>query len=509
VCALEQDLPMSVDLSHLPFFLVILLLSLLTLATVLRSRIEARRERAAAEERGRGLRERLDFLTDLVENNGAAIYAKDVEGRYRMVNRKWEEVTGTPRDKVIGRTALSVFKPGEDAVSGVREQEVVASGTLVEEEEVVHTPDGDRHFLSIKFPLHGKDNAVSGLCGVATEITQAKRDLQRFQDLAMRLETERNYAQANALTDGLTGLANRRHFDEVLTTELFRLRRTGGNLALVMLDVDQFKRYNDYYGHPAGDECLRRLAQALRGSFQRASDFGARYGGEEFAVVMPDTDLAGAATMAERIRRMVEDLAIPHVDNPPGGRVTVSLGVAARNALRLDTWDRLLDLADAALYRAKEFGRNRVECASVDGPSGGDTANLIRLVWRQSAESGHPLIDGQHRALFDQSNRLLSAIVEGRPADVCAEHLRRLLGEVQGHFRDEEAVLLEKGYPEAAQHAGIHAELESRAEAMRAAFEQGEAGLGELFSFLAYEVVAQHMFREDRKFFPYLAARPG
>ena len=164
-----------------------------------------------------------------------------------------------------------------------------------------------------------------------------------------------------ASRDGLTGLANRRHFEETLRLEMKRAGRTGAPLSLVLLDVDFFKKYNDHYGHVAGDDCLRRVAAALRGGLARPTDLAARYGGEEFAVVLPATSEAGARYVAERLRLAIMALGIAHAGNPHGV-VTISAGACSFHGKpgEDDDPDALVRQADALLYRAKAEGRNRV-----------------------------------------------------------------------------------------------------------------------------------------------------
>ncbi len=159
--------------------------------------------------------------------------------------------------------------------------------------------------------------------------------------------------------DGLTQLANRRRFDEVLQSEARRLSRSGKPLALIMLDIDFFKPFNDNYGHGKGDECLIKVATALQQVTQRPGDLVARYGGEEFVVVLPETDIAGAAKVAEAMRRAVESLNYPHEYSSIADHVTVSVGYAAAE-LKQGPAEALLEQADHALYRAKSAGRNRV-----------------------------------------------------------------------------------------------------------------------------------------------------
>ena len=172
--------------------------------------------------------------------------------------------------------------------------------------------------------------------------------------------------QELAHTDKLTGLANRRRFDEILEHELRRAQRAGAPLALILIDVDYFKKFNDHYGHPAGDACLQAVAGVLAGQVNRNRDLPARYGGEEFAVVLPDTDAAGAMAVAERLRREIEGLRLSHQESP-FGVVTASLGVSAVATEHGDNLDALglIASADRHLYQAKHAGRNRSDGGQV------------------------------------------------------------------------------------------------------------------------------------------------
>ena len=168
-------------------------------------------------------------------------------------------------------------------------------------------------------------------------------------------------------TDSLTGLANRRKFDQVWQTEWQRAMRQGTRLAVIMLDVDFFKRYNDHCGHQAGDACLQQVANILAGGIQRAGELVARYGGEEFVLVLPGADLAQAQASAERIRAAVQAAAIPHPNSPLGPVVTISLGLAASIPDIGTHPEQLLHAADDALYQAKAQGRNCCMASPVSG----------------------------------------------------------------------------------------------------------------------------------------------
>lgn len=162
-------------------------------------------------------------------------------------------------------------------------------------------------------------------------------------------------------SDGLTGIPNRRYFDEFLHLEWNRAARDSYWLALIMIDIDYFKIYNDTYGHQLGDNCLKEVAKALHTTLNRPGDFVARYGGEEFAVVMPMTDLEGASIVAEKLRANIEALHIRHSGSQVSDYVTVSLGIAATVPTRESSPDGLIKAADKALYEAKHQGRNRVQ----------------------------------------------------------------------------------------------------------------------------------------------------
>jgi diguanylate cyclase (GGDEF)-like protein len=183
------------------------------------------------------------------------------------------------------------------------------------------------------------------------------------------LLTEQKLAEANerltqlSATDALTGIGNRRAFDAVLQTEWARAAREAADLALLVIDVDYFKKFNDRYGHPAGDACLRLIAEAIESTLRRPPDFAARFGGEEFVAVLPGTVEEGALDVAERLCRKVRGLGVPHAASH-FGVVTISVGAASMAPRQGDGCQLLIDLADQALYDAKQAGRNRSRGAS-------------------------------------------------------------------------------------------------------------------------------------------------
>jgi two-component system chemotaxis family response regulator WspR len=198
-------------------------------------------------------------------------------------------------------------------------------------------------------------------------ISQLERD-EAFRALEKSRE---QLARANlalqklSSIDGLTGIANRRSFDEVLRKEWHRAMRNEKPIGLIMLDIDFFKLYNDHYGHQGGDECLKKVAAGLNSAIHRETDFLARYGGEEFSAVLPETDLSGALQVAEEMRQTIKKLQIHHVRSKVCDIVSISIGVSSVTPPKGEDPEILIAAADQALYKAKEDGRDRVKTGQV------------------------------------------------------------------------------------------------------------------------------------------------
>jgi diguanylate cyclase (GGDEF)-like protein len=200
--------------------------------------------------------------------------------------------------------------------------------------------------------------------GAMVSITRnVGRQITRLMQSEQRLETANARLTELSATDGLTGIGNRRAFDATLQAEWGRAARDATDLALLVIDVDHFKSFNDRYGHPAGDDCLRLIAEVTGRVLRRPPDFAARFGGEEFVALLPGTDESNAREAAERVRLAVLNASVPHEGNPVG-IVTVSIGAASMAPRPGDMAQALIGLADRALYSAKQTGRNRVRAVS-------------------------------------------------------------------------------------------------------------------------------------------------
>ncbi|NLC47160.1 MAG: diguanylate cyclase [Firmicutes bacterium] len=188
-------------------------------------------------------------------------------------------------------------------------------------------------------------------------------DINDRKEMELLLEESNRQLTELSNQDKLTGIANRRCFDATLEHEYFRLRRSKSKLSIILLDIDNFKEYNDYYGHVMGDECLRQIGRKIADCLNRAVDLAARYGGEEFACILPDTDLRGAVDIAERIRQGIEDLKIEHKRSTVSKYVTASFGVTTVQYSPEISPVEIVAMADKLLYKAKVAGRNRIEYA--------------------------------------------------------------------------------------------------------------------------------------------------
>jgi len=299
-------------------------------------------------------------------------------------------------------------------------------------------------------------------------------------------------------TDRLTGAWNRAHLDRVVAAELDRSMRSRQPVSLILLDIDHFKEVNDTHGHQTGDSVLRELVQTIAAAV-RSTDTLFRWGGEEFVVLASSTGYRAGATLAEKIRAKVAQ------HNFAGaGSVTISLGVAEYIATEsAEIWFRRVD---EALYRAKAGGRNRVcvdERGSSDIWAAESGPSVIRLVWQEAYECGEPTIDREHRELFDLANVLLDAsFTEDSSLQAFSTALEKLLAHIVRHFADEEALLAQHGYSGLEAHRAAHAGLLARAGELKASAAAGKTTLGDLVEFLANSVVAQHLFKVDREFFP-------
>jgi diguanylate cyclase (GGDEF)-like protein/PAS domain S-box-containing protein len=300
------------------------------------------------------------FAHQLMETLAIPIFVLDTSARVMLWNRACERLTGVPAHEIIGTREhwRSFFDVRRPTLADLLIEERAAQAQRIQPR---HGLADDRHLSAESWcdmPRVGRRRYLAAdACPIYDERGRLAAVVETLRDM-----TDEKLAQIAleqlATRDGLTGLANRRCFDQTLHAEWARALRQSQPLSLLMVDVDNFKAYNDANGHLGGDECLKRIATAVA-SEMRANDLVARYGGEEFAVILPNQSLKGAASVAERIRTRVEQLQVPN-RLAPGQHVTVSIGAATAIASHENSASDLVATADAALYRAKHMGRNRI-----------------------------------------------------------------------------------------------------------------------------------------------------
>lgn len=277
------------------------------------------------------------------------IMVTDAKGAVQSVNEAFVKITGYSAAETIGKIPLLFASGGQDDAL------LAQMRRLLRETGVWSGIYWSRRKNGELYPQETTINAIKNDHG---EIVQY---CSIFNDVTEKYHAEEKLRLLSS-TDGLTKLANRRAFDEALETEWRRARRLEYSLAIIMADIDNFKKYNDTYGHLEGDECIKKVATALKKGIHRAGDIAARYGGEEFILLLPMSGIREAAKIADDLRQHIESLKIPHMHNIPDAIVTVSMGVATLMP-HADTFPNdLIALADKALYKAKEAGKNRVMC---------------------------------------------------------------------------------------------------------------------------------------------------
>ena len=374
---------------------------------------------------------------------------------------------------------------------------------------------------SIEAPLLAKDGhpVHFALTGVRFDTTDKTYYLGLGTDISQRKLLEEEI-RLLAFHDPLTKLPNRRLLNDRMSQAMAASKRSGLYGALMFLDLDNFKPLNDAHGHEVGDLLLIEVADRLKACV-REMDTVARFGGDEFIIMIRELDsdkvrsTAQARVIAEKIRlAMARSYVLSFADNGEKTvrhHCTASIGVvlfANHEASQSD----ILKWADTAMYLAKEAGRNTVHIATDipqrDGIEAGMPRGTLQLTWHPSYESGHALIDEQHRSLFTQTNAVLAAIFAGEAKPVVEALLDQLIDTMTTHFADEESVLAEIAFSDAAEHARGHRQLAAGAQDLATRFHAGNLPAGEFLQYLAYDLVARHILVADRAFFAALTNLP-
>ncbi|MBC8312864.1 MAG: diguanylate cyclase [Candidatus Cloacimonetes bacterium] len=286
------------------------------------------------------------MLSQAVTNMSDNIYIIDMNDKIIFVNDAFCNTYGYSKDEIIGKNSIILWS-GE-----ARDKD--ANQLLIESIEEKVEDNYHKRSDGSEFPVTLSRSIIKDKLGNEINILNVSRDITRQK------RTVKTLAQFSYI-DGLTGISNRRSFDRILESELKRAARNSQHLALIMIDIDLFKKYNDTYGHQAGDECLKQLTGKIDDTLKRSGETVSRYGGEEFAVLLPNTNIHSAKNVAEILRKNVKNLKIPHSKSKVDKYVTISLGVTSMIPTKTTTSAKIISEADKALYQAKQEGRNRVK----------------------------------------------------------------------------------------------------------------------------------------------------
>ncbi|MDM8523824.1 diguanylate cyclase [Desulfococcaceae bacterium HSG8] len=340
----------GVDYVTKPFQEEEVLMRVRTHLTLRRIRISLEQEIAERELAEKELRK----LYRAVECSASSVVITDSDGAIEFVNPAFCRVTGYSAQEAIGQNPR-VLKSGEHPPEFYQEMWAAISGGRDWKGELTNKrKNGDIYWEHVSIsPIENSEGRITHYVGIKDDITR----LKQTQDALLKANQE---LERLASADGLTQIANRRRFDEYLQQEWNRQVREQLPLSLILCDIDFFKNYNDTYGHPAGDDCLYRIAQAIDGAARRPADLAARYGGEEFVMVLPNTDAEGATEVAGSIQDAVSRLNIPHAASSVSSCITLSIGVSCTIPMGTGSPDMLINAADQALYEVKKQGRNAI-----------------------------------------------------------------------------------------------------------------------------------------------------
>ena len=299
-------------------------------------------------------------LDQIFDRSTSGIWVIDSQFEILRMNRTLSGLAGKGRGKVRGLKCYDVFPTSLCDSPDCPLTRIMNGDGFFECDMEKRDQEGSRvSFLLTATSFFGLDGEQMGMVAEFKDITSRRQ-------AEVALERANRELQRLSVLDDLTQVANRRRFDETLNEEWQRLSRDRAPLSLIFCDIDYFKLYNDTYGHQAGDDCLRAVADAISANCQRPGDFVARYGGEEFIVILPNTETEGAVHLAEDIRQEIERLKIPHMRSQVSPYITLSLGVSCVSPSADITPESLIGVADKALYEAKNQGRNRTVLKVVD-----------------------------------------------------------------------------------------------------------------------------------------------
>lgn len=418
----------------------------------------------------------------------------DVKGRFIKVNKAFEDVLGYQVGELEGKNFTSLIHI-EDIPSVKKVMEELENQHAISKfVNRVRRVDGLYRYIEWHSQPNGEYIYSSGRdITEAKEIEQAlSQKNKKLKDLTKKLEEKNSLLSTLAITDELTGLYNRHYLDQRIEDEMKLADMGSQSISMAILDIDHFKRVNDTWGHPVGDEVLKELAKVVKDEIH-STDYLVRIGGEEFTLIMPDTNEHQAFELVEKIRRKIERYVFRKV-----GHITVSFGVAEKVLCELFySW---YDRVDQALYMAKQNGRNRSILAKREKV----ILDPKELINEKDWKSGNDLIDEQHYELIQEANKMMyMTLSDDVSIDEKMQQIDVVMHHIRTHFHDEEEIIKELGYPGHKEHRQIHQHLLQEAENLKQGVLRGEIPLSELFTFVVEEVIIGHSLETDQEYFAY------
>ena len=417
-----------------------------------------------------------DDLMNLFKSSHGELYVIDsVTKEIILMNKNAENLIGSEKSN------HKIFLDNIYKINSLNSNEVMKKIQSHDIKEIIEVSIGDKNvkgaaiFSSTKINFNNKPAFLIGLF----DITEQKEAAENFRNIAIK--------------DNLTGLFNRYYFDLRTQDEIAISDRYGEPLTMMMLDLDHFKNINDTWGHPAGDEVLKKTAEMLS-SVIRKSDFVFRVGGEEFVVLMPKTEIENAMAVEEKIRKAIENTEYNIPEN-----VTISIGVSQKQKSEmLDSW---YSRTDKALYYAKESGRN---CVVNFEEMNNNIFAFARIEWKNQWNCNNIEIDKQHKKIVELANTLLFMAFSNNKSEKILEQFNKVIEHVVYHFNFEEELLGQIGYDNCDEHAKIHRNLIEKTLKLKEAYIKDELKATAFFSYVVEDVVMGHMVKEDAKFFKFM-----
>ncbi len=358
-----------------------------------------------------------------------------------------------------------------------RENSVKSTGKPAICIEKIRINDRNTPCLTIYFPLRNNDEIVGvGIVGIPVAgFPHRKPDTGRP-------------VRKNVDKIPIAGILNPSFMLASLEKEIHREKHNRVSTTVVLMSIDKFAKMNEVWGKFTIKTVLHEFCELIKSQL-RSSDLFGKWGEKEFILLLPETGFKTGNRIAERIRIAIEQRQFSSV-----GQISASFGIATHRAG--ETVEDYIKRIDAAVFTAKTSGKNRLELKA---------GHFLKLVWKQEYECGHDVIDDQHRKLFSHANELLYAVFDNQPRKRISPLIHQLLDHIRRHFDEEERILASLGYEQTEEHARIHRQLVEKGIRLTGRFEKNELDFDEIFSFLANEIVIEHMQKEDRKFFCFLS----